>query len=224
MGATIGAAIGVTAAFGATAGFVAGSALIGAAVGGVTSAVTGGNIIKGVITGGLVGAAGAGISSAFGAVPTVASGVGEAGMGTGTALTEAQATSNFLDSGLPTGAYYTDVMAGFGGGIPVVPDTTTSFLKNPYVQGMGVKAVTDGMFGVAKGYATADQAQTQRDFEANMRVATPSASTPTPGTIGTRMDSTSLANVAASPELAGSTYKTFSGDLTQNLAIPQVKA
>jgi hypothetical protein len=83
----VGAAVGLS----GTAALIGGGALIGAGVGGLYSGITGdGNILNSMLTGGLIGGAGAGLMGAFGA--------GAAGTQAGTGLTPTLNTAAALPS------------------------------------------------------------------------------------------------------------------------------
>lgn len=88
-----------------TAALLGGGALIGAGIGGLYSGITGdGNILNSMLTGGLIGGAGAGLAGAFGA------GAG-AGAGTGTGLTSSAAAAAPSTAAIPTANVLTPTAA-----------------------------------------------------------------------------------------------------------------
>jgi hypothetical protein len=92
-----------------TAALLGGGALIGAGIGGLYSGITGdGNILNSMLTGGLIGGAGAGLAGAFGA---------GAGAGAGTGLTSSAAAAAPSTAAIPTANVLTPTAAqaaGFG--------------------------------------------------------------------------------------------------------------
>ena len=87
-----------------TAALLGGGALIGAGIGGLYSGITGdGNILNSMLTGGLIGGAGAGLAGAFGA--------GAAGTQAGTGLTSSAAAAAPSTAAIPTANVLTPTAA-----------------------------------------------------------------------------------------------------------------
>jgi hypothetical protein len=108
--ATVGGAVGL----GGTAAIIGGGALIGAGVGGAYSAITGdGNILNSMLTGGLIGGAGAFGLNALGV--GAGAGAGAAGMGGGTGLTSGAAAAAPSTAAIPTANVLTPTAAQIAG-------------------------------------------------------------------------------------------------------------
>jgi hypothetical protein len=96
----VGTAVGLS----GTAALLGGGALIGAGIGGLYSGITGdGNILNSMLTGGLIGGAGAGLMGAFGA--------GAAGTQAGTGLTSSAAAAAPSTAAIPTANVLTPTAA-----------------------------------------------------------------------------------------------------------------
>jgi hypothetical protein len=108
--ATVGGAVGL----GGTAAIIGGGALIGAGVGGAYSAITGdGDILNSMLTGGLIGGAGAFGLNALGV--GAGAGAGAAGMGGGTGLTSSAAAAAPSTAAIPTANVLTPTAAQIAG-------------------------------------------------------------------------------------------------------------
>lgn len=195
----VGSAVTAGAVTGATTAVI-GGAVIGAAVGGVVSAIRGGNILKGVLVGGLIGAAAggglaalsgtgaveAGAAGAVDAATAEAGAAGTAGAVGSTAVPAVETVGEGVGSG-----FLTSDLAAVGDASLMASTELPAFTADASLMAsaatpqaaassggelgklMMAQTAASAISGVAKGYGDAKTQQEQLDAQKEMQKTTP---------------------------------------------------